>query len=137
MKDSATYFSLNPAEQKSSAGGAWVDLNVDFPPLEMGPGLLMSPIFSEQMTLNVVRLAPHTVAPVHAHPEEQIALVVEGEMEFEVNGEVRRLKPFMAAVIPSNALHGARTHDQGCVAIDAFHPPRQALLEAMKARESR
>jgi quercetin dioxygenase-like cupin family protein len=96
---------------------------------------LFSPIFSEHMTLNVVRIAPHSVAPMHAHAEEQISLIVEGELEFDVNGEVRLLRPYMAVVIPSHALHGVRTFEQGCVAIDAFYPPRQALLEAMKARE--
>jgi quercetin dioxygenase-like cupin family protein len=135
MTDSTPYFSQDPTTQGPSAEGAWIDLNVDFPPLEMTPGLLFSPIFSESMTLNVVRLAPHTVAPVHVHAEEQISLVVEGELEFEVNGEARVLRPYMAVVIPSHARHGARTHEHACVAIDAFHPPRQALLEAMKARE--
>jgi quercetin dioxygenase-like cupin family protein len=87
------------------------------------------------MTLNVVRFEPHTVAPVHAHAEEQISLVVEGELEFELNGEARVMRPYMAVVIPSHARHGARTYEQSCVAVDVFHPPRQALLEAMKARK--
>jgi quercetin dioxygenase-like cupin family protein len=102
----------------------------------MAPGLEFRPVFSNRMAVNVVRFEPNTVAPVHAHDEEQISLVVEGELEFELNGELRTLGPNMAVVIPPNVPHGARTYDSRCIVVDAFHPPRKALLEAMQARGS-
>jgi quercetin dioxygenase-like cupin family protein len=136
MSDSASYFSAGASTQEAAAPATWVDLNRDDAGFEMSPGLEFRPILAESMTVNVVRFQPNTVAPVHAHEEAQISLVVEGELEFEVNGEVRILGPNMAVVIPPFAPHGARTRDTTCLAVDAFHPPRRALLDAMKANKS-
>ena len=135
MTEQTSYFGVGPSAPRSSVAGAWVDLNADFPPIEMAPGLEFRPVISGAMALNVVHFEPHTVAPVHAHEEEQISLVVEGELEFELDGEVRTLGPNMAVVIPPYVPHGARTHDTTCVAVDVFHPPRKALVEAMEARK--
>jgi quercetin dioxygenase-like cupin family protein len=80
-----------------------------------------------------VRFGPHTEAPVHAHDEEQITLVIEGELEFEIDGEVRQLSPGMVAVVPANVPHGARTKDHSCLEYDVFNPPRKALLDLADA----
>ena len=135
MTEQTSYFSASSsAPRQSSQGGTWIDLGSDFPAVEMAPGLEFRPVFSSAMTLNVVRFEPNTAASVHAHEEEQISLVVEGELEFELDGEVRTIGPNMAVVIPPNVPHGAHTYDKSCVVVDAFHPPRKALLEAMEAR---
>jgi mannose-6-phosphate isomerase-like protein (cupin superfamily) len=55
--------------------------------------------------------------------------VIEGELEFELDGEVRLLRPGMVAVIPPNVPHGARTREFACLEYDVFNPPRQALLD--------
>lgn len=62
--------------------------------------------------------------------------MIEGELEFDVNGEVRTLGPNMAVVIPPNVPHGARSYGESAVAVDVFHPPRRALIEAMEAARS-
>jgi mannose-6-phosphate isomerase-like protein (cupin superfamily) len=54
--------------------------------------------------------------------------VVEGELEFDLDGEVRLLTPGMVAVVPANVPHGARTRDLPCHEYDVFNPPRRALL---------
>src|SRR5437660_1505246 len=118
MPESTSYFSAHAPTQESTAPASWVDLNSDDAGFEMSPGLDFRPIHTENMTVNVVHFQPHTVAPVHSHQETQISLVVEGELEFEVNGEIRTLGPNMAVVIPPYASHGARTHDSTCVAVD-------------------
>lgn len=74
---------------------------------------------------------PHTEAPHHAHNEEQITIVLEGEHEFDIGGESRILKKGQLAVVPPNVPHGARTHDTSCLEVDVFCPPRQALLALM------
>jgi quercetin dioxygenase-like cupin family protein len=55
--------------------------------------------------------------------------VIEGELEFDLAGDLRIMGPGMAVVVPSGAPHGARTHDTSCFEVDIFHPPRRALLE--------
>lgn len=137
MSDAASYFAMDPSALQSEARGNWVNTNEDVEPIELVPGLVFRPIVGDKLAINLVRFEPHTEAPVHAHAEEQITLVVEGEFEFEVNGEKQILRPGMSVVIPPNTPHGGRTFDTACVEIDVFHPPRQGLLDAMKARQSR
>ncbi len=64
---------------------------------------------------------------MHQHPEEQIGTMLEGEYEFEMNGEKRMIRPGDVYVVPPNVPHAARTFDKGCVAVDIFSPPRSGF----------
>ena len=79
--------------------------------------------------LSYVTMAPHAVAAVHTHDEEQIGLVISGTCEFELDGMTRTLGPGDAYHAPPGVPHGARTGDAECVIVDVFSPPRQALLD--------
>lgn len=127
--DSRRYFATNEGSQNAAEGNwtTWKDLD----PIEMVPGLTFQPVLGERLMVNFVSLEPHTVAPVHWHEEEQITFVIEGEFEFEVAGEKRMLRRGDSVVIPPNVPHGARTLASSCLEVDAFHPPRRGLLEAM------
>ena len=46
---------------------------------------MFNPVVGEGVMANFVRFAPHTEAPLHAHAEEQITIVLEGELEFEID----------------------------------------------------
>ena len=78
---------------------------------------------------NFVSFAPHTVAPTHVHEEEQIVVVLEGEFEFQIDGESRTMRPGDVAVIPPWVPHGAQTRESSCIEVDMFTPPRRTLLE--------
>lgn len=121
------YFAQPGSGRAPTGTGHFVDLST-VEPVVFVPGLEFRPALGESTMLNSVRFAPHTEAPVHSHDEEQITLVVEGELDFDIDGEVRRLTPGMVAVIPANVPHGARTGDIACHEYDVFNPPRQALL---------
>lgn len=62
--------------------------------------------------------------PEHAHPHEQVALVLEGRFEMTVAGETRVLDPGIAAVIPPNVRHSGRALS-ACRLLDVFHPVRE------------
>ena len=68
---------------------------------------------------------------MHQHPEEQIGTMLEGEYEFEMNGEKRMIRPGDVYVVPPNVPHAARTYDKGCVAVDIFSPPRTGFREML------
>ena len=135
MSDPERYFAADAGAQ-SEGQGPWVQWD-GLEPLEMVPGLRFQPVLGEQLMVNFVRFDPHTEAPLHWHAEEQISYVIDGEFEFEVAGEKRILRRGEAVVIPPNVPHGARTHDSSCVEIDVFHPPRQGVLDAMRAAADR
>ncbi len=136
MTEADAYFGAPPTGEGAGVG-SWYDMNSNVPPFEMAPGLLFRPIIGTNLLVNLVTLEPYTEAPVHAHSEEQVTYVLEGEFEFEINGEKRRLTPGMAAVIPPNTPHGARTGDKQCIELDIFYPPRQGLLNALKNQDAR
>jgi len=62
--------------------------------------------------------------PEHAHPHEQIAMVVEGRFEMTVAGETRVLDPGTVAVIPSGVPHSGRALT-ACRLVDVFQPVRE------------
>jgi quercetin dioxygenase-like cupin family protein len=81
--------------------------------------------------LGISPLMPTLFMPVHSHPHEQWSHVLEGELEFDIDGEKMLLTPGMTAYIPSNAPHSAVAHTQ-CKVIDCFTPPRQDFIELEK-----
>lgn len=126
------YFARDPS-LAASGEGRYVDLENDVRPVEFVPGLQFRPVIGEQMLVNFVHYKPHTEAPPHAHEEEQVTFVVEGEFDFDLDGDVRTMRPGMAVHIPPGVPHGARTRDAGCYEIDVFSPPRRVLVEAVEA----
>lgn len=130
MTDPDSYFAANESAQRDDGGTyvAWEEIT----PIEMVPGLEIRPLLGENLMVTFVRFDPHTEAPRHWHDEEQMTIVLEGELEFEVGDETRLVRPGEAIVIPPNVPHAARTHDGTCLEMDVFHPPRQGLLEAMR-----
>ncbi len=110
-----------------TAKGRYVDVT-QIEPVEFVPGLEFRPVLGERTMTNFVRFGPHTEAPVHVHEEEQIVLVLDGEFEFELDGDVRMMRTGDVAVIPAWVPHGARTKDTTCYEVDVFNPPRRSLL---------
>jgi quercetin dioxygenase-like cupin family protein len=105
----------------------------DIDAVEFVPGLQFRPVFGEKAMANFVSFAPHTVAPTHVHEEEQIVVVLQGEFEFQLDGEFRTMRPGDVAVIPPWVPHGARTLDSSCQEVDVFAPPRKTLVEHARA----
>jgi len=110
-----------------TAAGRYVNV-ASLAPVNFLPGLEFRPVLAESTMVNFVSFAPRTSAPLHSHVEEQIVLVLDGEFEFNLDGEVRIMHKGDVAVIPPWVPHGARTLDSACVEADIFNPPRQSLL---------
>jgi quercetin dioxygenase-like cupin family protein len=60
----------------------------------------------------------------YTQPPTQWTYVLEGEMEFTLNGETQLLLPGMGAFIASNVLHVAKAVT-ACKVIDVFTPVRE------------
>jgi quercetin dioxygenase-like cupin family protein len=71
------------------------------PVLELAPGITTRPIVGTNLLASFVRYEPNAVAPLHSHVEEQLFMVFEGEIELELSGERRVLRPGDAALIPA------------------------------------
>ena len=131
--EAGRYFSLD-ASLAAAGEGVYVDYERDVDPVELVPGLEFRPVVGDRFMVNFVRYETHTEAPRHAHEEEQITFVIDGEFEFDLDGDVRTMRRGAAAVVPPGVPHGARTLETTCFEIDVFDPPRRVLLEMMRSR---
>lgn len=89
-------------------------------------GLTGTIVHSSTMSIAHWTFTAGTALPEHAHPHEQVALVVEGELELTIAGDPQMLRTGDAAVIPGNVPHAARAVTD-CRVVDTFHPVREDL----------
>jgi quercetin dioxygenase-like cupin family protein len=92
---------------------------------ELLPGINARTFWGEEMLAAVVDLDPGTALPMHSHPHEQLGIVIEGEIEFTIDGEVKTLKPGDVYVIPGDVEHAAKTFDHPVKVMDVFSPVRE------------
>ncbi|MDR0489211.1 MAG: cupin domain-containing protein [Propionibacteriaceae bacterium] len=103
---------------------SWADAK-EFSPVI---GAVMRPILGKNLLVNYITVEPNSPSPPHAHEEEQITIVLEGEMIFTLGEETRVIKAGEVVYIPSWVNHGGGTGpDSGAVCIDVFNPPREQL----------
>jgi quercetin dioxygenase-like cupin family protein len=132
VTDSQTHFSTE-ARGVPTGPGRFVTVN-DIDAVEFVPGLEFRPVLGDNVMTNFVTYAPHTEAPLHVHEEEQVVIVLDGELEFVIDGQTKLMRPGDVAVIPSWVPHGARTLEVGCTQVDVFTPPRKTLLDHARAQ---
>jgi quercetin dioxygenase-like cupin family protein len=103
----------------------------DLDPLIVIPGLEFRPVTTDAVMTNHVTFEPEAVAPAHHHDEQQIAIILSGELNFTVGGETRLMHAGDCVVIPPNVEHGGVAGPQGCEALDVFTPPREGIVRLM------
>jgi len=134
----APYFEVReaPAGSYDPSGASIVNLD-DYPRYEIAEGVVFCPVFGRNLSLNFVAFPPHSGFPTHVHPEEQISIVREGEMEITVGDITRRVVPGDVIVFPSDVPHSGRTSEHACRLIDVFSPPREGLREVIAGADPR
>ena len=79
------------------------------------------------VSLNCTQLTYFEVAPncrfgAHSHPSEQITLVLEGELYFEIGDGITQIGPGEVMAIPANVEHAVFTRTSAARTIDAWSP---------------
>ena len=103
-----SYF-LNPSEVKRR---------------ELAPGVNLRTMWGDKIMMSLVEIAPNGVVPNHAHPHEQAGIVLQGEFEFTIGGETKRLQQGDAYIIPGGIEHSVVGSEGWSLALDIFSPPR-------------
>jgi len=132
LGDAASHFS-SEARGEPAGEGRYVKLDA-IKPVEFVKGLGFRPVLGQRAMTNFVSFEPGAVAPNHVHEEEQIVIILDGEMVFDLDGDVRTMRKGDVAVIPAWVPHGAWTVDTHCEEVDVFCPPRQSLLKLAEAQ---
>ena len=128
--DSDAYFDSSNA-QPPTQPGRFVKI-AELPELAVAPGLTLQPLLGTGLMVSFARYEAGAEAPLHAHKEEQLFVVIEGAFEVTLGEETRRLKVGEAAVIPSWVPHRVTATDDGpATQIDVFCPPREGLLRLL------
>lgn len=100
---------------------------------ELAPGAIGRPLFGERAMLNLVELEPGSVVPPHSHPQEQLGIVLRGEMRLTVNGVEHVLRTMDAYVVRGGVEHSATFGPEGATVLDVFDPVREDYLALWRA----
>jgi quercetin dioxygenase-like cupin family protein len=84
------------------------------------------------MTFGYYRVAAGASIHEHAHPNEEVWHVIEGELEVTVGDETRVAGPGCVAIVPPNTPHSVRAL-RASRAIVVDHPRREAVGGASTA----
>lgn len=93
-------------------------------PQRIWEGVVARVIGGEGVTLALIDLEPNAVVPEHSHENEQLGVLIQGELTFTVNGETRTLKPGGTWRIEPHAPHSVAVGPDGAVAAEVFAPGR-------------
>ena len=93
-------------------------------PLELSPGYTARIIHAERMTFSFLEVKAGSPSAEHSHPQEQAALLMEGEFQLTIEGEVIRFGPGSLIIIPANARHSGLAITD-CKLMDIFTPCRE------------
>lgn len=80
----------------------------DVPAEAIYPGISRQVVQGQRQTLVRYIYEPGAVFPLHSHPQEQVTLILSGQIEFEVAEGRFTYGPGDVVIIPENAPHGAR-----------------------------
>jgi len=88
-------------------------------------GTMAGLAWGEKIMLSLVEIGPGSVVPMHGHPHEQAGIVIEGEFDFIIGSEKKRVKPGDMYIIPGGVQHSAIGLDKKALVLDIFSPPRE------------
>lgn len=96
---------------------------------EIRDGVYRKAFTGDGATVALHQLDPGHVPNPHAHPYEQIVYILEGEVDFHVGNEVRRLGPGGLLVVPPNVEHYAEViGTRPVLNLDVFTPARKEIV---------
>jgi amino-acid N-acetyltransferase len=93
------------------------------------PGAAMWAVALDRAMLTYFELRPNARFERHSHESEQITMVLEGELFFEVEGQPEVcVRAGEVIALPENVPHAAWTRERPARAVDAWSPPRRDLI---------
>ena len=96
----------------------------DLPSKEVVKGYTGRSIHTGTITCMYWTVIAGAEIPMHSHHHQQVAHVLKGQFELEIDGEKRILGPGIVALIPSHAMHGGKAITD-CELLDVFQPERE------------
>ena len=89
------------------------------------PGAKMWAVSLEKTMFTYFEVEPGSRFDTHSHESEQITMVLDGTLYFEVEGEILSVGPGEVVAIPSDVPHAVFTKEAAVKAVDAWSPVMQ------------
>ncbi|MEO5924228.1 MAG: SMP-30/gluconolactonase/LRE family protein [Bryobacteraceae bacterium] len=91
-------------------------------------------IWGRNAMLSFVRMDPHSVFPIHNHPEDQLMTVLRGSLDEGVLDATVPMsdKDSTSVLLPGGMVHSAQMSEFGGDALDLFWPVRTDYIERVK-----
>ncbi len=89
------------------------------------PGVTIQTAAAEKMLVSVVDLAPHAIVEEHAHPHEQVGILLQGRALFFIGDEQKEVRAGDLWRIPGGVRHKVIALDEPVRALDVFCPVRE------------
>jgi quercetin dioxygenase-like cupin family protein len=87
---------------------------------EVRPGIFGATVHTPQLTATLYRYQAGSSWEEHEHPQDQITTVLEGVIDFVVDGEPVRLGPGQLAALPGGTPHSASVPERPAVSLNVF-----------------
>ena len=85
-------------------------------------------ITGDSVTIGRFELKQGGVVPSHAHPNEQVSIILSGALLFRIDGRETIVKAGEVMQIPGNVAHEVEVLED-TLAIDVFNPVRQDWID--------
>ena len=116
---------MNQATQPDAASSSYFVRGDSIAARALAPGITLRATAGDALMLSVVTFEADAVVPDHAHPHEQMGLLISGRLEFTIGAETQVLEAGDIWRIPGHVPHRARAVGGPAVALDVFHPVRE------------
>ena len=91
-------------------------------------GIARRAMTTAKATVQEYRFEPGAAFPLHRHPQEQITLVLEGDVSFNAGGDTHELSAGAWSVVPGEVEHGITAGPAGARFLAILVPPRTEAL---------
>lgn len=105
-------------------------------PRPVSKGTRMWSVALENTMFTYFEIDPESRFDLHSHLNEQITMVLEGELFFKFRGKKVGVKKGEVIAIPSNTPHEAYTQTSSVIAVDAWSPVMEEYKDKGKVNET-
>lgn len=99
---------------------AWLDVDPD----PVSDGITGRTVIGEHLSSTVFELAPGAAIPRHAHPSEELGVVLRGGLRLTCDGRDFEVGVGESFYVAGGAPHEGNALDEGCTLLECYSPPR-------------
>ncbi len=100
-------------------------------------GITLKAVYSEKSSVSFLDLPAYSRIPTHHHNNEQIGIVMEGEMEYTIGNETAVCRKGSMFVIPPNVPHSLIVVSKNSAKLIDIFTPQRNVPEAWQGEEGK